>query len=446
MSVHVLRCPNCGADLEVTDGSATIRCRYCKAHCRVEGVGAGAKLTAEQEAAWNGLIEEVKKIDLDALENDLENLNQIYEEKKTRDLWEALADNALGNEAELDALAQRWVAEGTGRKFLANMGKIASGDSVEHKAIRRVVDRLAAKVALLLTAQAEEAAAKGAALAAAKENLDAARERVEKSRRDLALVQEAERRGAEARKRLAELNSPAELEKVRAARELIARAEAEQEAAALSRIRIVVGQQEADRNAALALRSQYRMSRVWAIVAFPVVMGCVGAAGFGLLAWSPADWVKTLGQWLFLGSPLVALTWSSMTWSRGTDAGRKFNELALLVGLPLVAAKPKSPHEDIVGWNAEMAGGCGCMALIVLAVGLWAVGHFGWYATNTPPANQPDNSGPSGNSPSNAPSPAINSESEPTGNSAAPSNSPAGNTAPPANGESAPANNALRSD
>lgn len=44
MSVHVLRCPNCGADLDVVDGVETIRCKFCGARCHVEGHGAGQHL------------------------------------------------------------------------------------------------------------------------------------------------------------------------------------------------------------------------------------------------------------------------------------------------------------------------------------------------------------------------------------------------------------------
>lgn len=39
MSVHVLRCPNCGADLEVSDGVETVRCRFCGARCQLDGDG-----------------------------------------------------------------------------------------------------------------------------------------------------------------------------------------------------------------------------------------------------------------------------------------------------------------------------------------------------------------------------------------------------------------------
>jgi len=367
-------------------------------------------LTAEQEAVWNGLFEEVKKIDLNALEGDLENLKQIYEEKQTRDLWETLADDALANETELDARAQRIVAEGNGRKFLFNMSKMAAPTSAVDKAARQVVDRIAARVALLMSEQterkgeeprpadaatrravaAQEVAANEAALAA---RLVAAREmrqlteEVEQSKRNLAALQEAERLAKEAE-----------------------------------------NQQEADRTAALALRGQYRMSRVWAIVFFPVVMVCVGTAGVGLMAWRPMDWVWTLGGVLFLGSPFVALVSSSLTWGKGNKAGRKFNEVGPLFGLPVVAVKSKSQQDAAGGCTSEMAGGCGCIGIVVIAVGLWGLGTYHLNKGNTPaPANTP---------------PATNSEPLPPSNAVAPSNSPAGNTAPPANGESAPASNA----
>lgn len=45
MSVHVLRCPNCGADLQIAETSETIRCNYCGARCHVEGVGTGMHLS-----------------------------------------------------------------------------------------------------------------------------------------------------------------------------------------------------------------------------------------------------------------------------------------------------------------------------------------------------------------------------------------------------------------
>lgn len=50
MAVHVLRCPNCGADLDVVDGVETIRCKFCGARCQIEGQGAHQHLTliAEQ--------------------------------------------------------------------------------------------------------------------------------------------------------------------------------------------------------------------------------------------------------------------------------------------------------------------------------------------------------------------------------------------------------------
>lgn len=44
MSIHVLRCPNCGAGLDVVDGVETIRCKFCGARCHVEGHGAGQHL------------------------------------------------------------------------------------------------------------------------------------------------------------------------------------------------------------------------------------------------------------------------------------------------------------------------------------------------------------------------------------------------------------------
>lgn len=39
MPVQVLRCPSCGADLEVSDGVETVRCRFCGARCQLEGSG-----------------------------------------------------------------------------------------------------------------------------------------------------------------------------------------------------------------------------------------------------------------------------------------------------------------------------------------------------------------------------------------------------------------------
>lgn len=45
MSVHILRCPNCGAELDVTDGAESIRCSYCGARCHVEGQGSTRHLS-----------------------------------------------------------------------------------------------------------------------------------------------------------------------------------------------------------------------------------------------------------------------------------------------------------------------------------------------------------------------------------------------------------------
>lgn len=45
MSVHVLRCPNCGADLDVADSTETIRCKFCGARCHVEGHGSTMHLS-----------------------------------------------------------------------------------------------------------------------------------------------------------------------------------------------------------------------------------------------------------------------------------------------------------------------------------------------------------------------------------------------------------------
>lgn len=361
MSVHVLRCPNCGAELQIAETSETIRCNHCGTRCHVEGTGAGLHLSK--------IAKQIERIE----------------------------GHAAKTAAEIEAMR---VAQERG----------LSSQSQTEAAMRRA-------------ASAQEAAAKEAALAA---RLVAAREirqfteEVEKSGRELAEVKEAaERRVAEAKARLSEHEAR-------------------------------LAQYEADRAAALALRSQYRMSRVWSIVAFPVVLGCVGAAGLGLLVWRPADWVMTLGKLLFLGSPFVALTWSSMTWSRGTEAGRKFNESAFSLDLPLLSVKSKSQHDAAGGCTSEMSSGCGCVAFIVLAIVLWAVGHYGSSGVSTKnaptPTNQPDGCVAPDNSPANTPPPAANSESEPPSNSAPPSNSPSGNTAPPANGESAPANNAPRSD
>jgi DNA-directed RNA polymerase subunit RPC12/RpoP len=45
MSLRLLRCPNCGADLEITEGVETVRCRFCGARCQLEGRGAKAHLS-----------------------------------------------------------------------------------------------------------------------------------------------------------------------------------------------------------------------------------------------------------------------------------------------------------------------------------------------------------------------------------------------------------------
>ncbi len=432
MSVHVLRCPNCSANLEVVDGSQLVRCRFCAARCRVEGFGSAATLSAEQEAAWNELVEEVKGIDLDAIQENLAHMQQVYEEKQKSEVWEALTEALVGHE-DLDPLARSIVEAGNGKFFLTQLDQMPMKGGTEYKAVRQVMDRLATKVAILMANRAEAGvqesseATLAARLAAARE-IRQLTEEAEKAKRDLALVQEAERLATEAEKRIAFRNSPAERAKIRAAEEVLARAEAEQATATLSRIRSEASQQEVDRAAALALRSQYRMSRVWAIAAFPAVMVCVGAAGVGLAAWNPAGWVMTLGRLLIWGSPFVALYSSSMKWGKGTEAGRKFNEVAPWFGLPEVAVKSKS-QQGASGCTHETVGGCGCVAFLALAVGLWALAYFGSDPATT-----------------NTPSPEANSDPTPQSNSRAPSDSPAGNAAPPADGESPPANNAPRSD
>lgn len=45
MAIRVLRCPNCGADLDVVEGVETIRCKFCGARCQLEGSGRNQHLT-----------------------------------------------------------------------------------------------------------------------------------------------------------------------------------------------------------------------------------------------------------------------------------------------------------------------------------------------------------------------------------------------------------------
>lgn len=370
MSVHVLRCPNCGAELDVVEGAQAIRCRFCGARCRVEGSGGNAKLSPEEEAAWNELIDQVKSLDLDAIEENLAQLQQAYEEKQKSEVWEALAESLSGHD-DLDQLAQTIVNAGNGKSFLTQLDKMPMKGGIEYKAVRQVMDRLATKIAVLMANRTES---------------------------EQGLVQS---------------NLLAQSVKVRAAEELIARAELEQAAAGLERTRIEAGHRETNQNVALALRRQYRMSRVWAVVGFPFLTVCVGAVGLGLAAWNPADWVVTVGRVLFWGSPFVALYSSSMKWGRGTEAGRRFNELAPLFGLPQVAAKSKSEHEAAKGCTHEAVGGCGCLAFLAVAIGFGAAHYFGFspFAETTQP-------------PTNAP--ATNEQTPPASDSIAPSGLPAG--------------------
>jgi len=307
--------------------------------------------------------------------------------------------------------------------------------------------------AMRRAAAAQEEAAKQSALAS---RLVAAREmrqltdEAERIKRDLAELEEAEKKAAEAERRLALLNSPAELEKVRAAEDLIANAElygGHADASAPSSHQQNSSPWEIEQQALLQLRSRYRWSRVLAIVGWPVVIVAVFLIGLVAEALAPdGHWLKaSRGAWSLVAL-LSAPVFVVVVWSYGTALGRRFNDRAFLYGLPSVRVKSreqaefeKATRQIERDWEAESrrierdwkrsmrkteGGGCvGCLVLVLIfAAGVYTCspserndnrpsgnGAANGQAGNGAAENAPKSGAAGTNEPSHEPSPPTNS-------------------------------------
>jgi hypothetical protein len=392
MSVHVLRCPNCGADLDVVEGVETIRCKFCGARSHVEGAGSGLHLSM--------IAKQMERIE----------------------------GHAARTAAELEAMR---TAQARG---------LASQHETDD-AMRRA-------------ASAQEAAAKQAAFAArlaAEREIRQLAEEAERIKRDLTQVQDAERKAAEAERRLAHLNSPEELEKVRAAEELIARAElygSHESPLVPNHLPQSSSQWDAEHHSLLQLRSRYRWSRVLAFVGWPFVMIAVVVLGVVAQAVAPNDhWLKQSGGVWILVALLSVPLYFTVVWSYGTALGRKFNDRAFLYGLPNVRVKSreqaeleKASRQIEKDWEAESrrierdwkrsmrktegGGFVGCLVLVLI----FAVGVY-----TCSPSERSDNT-PHGNAAGNGEADNGAAENSPKSNGAS-ANEPRDDEAPPANGE-----------
>lgn len=143
MSVHVLRCPNCGADLDVADGLEVIRCKFCGARCRMDWRGANPVLAKEAQEIADALA----AIDFDELERDLSRINAMMDENDHRRSLLDAANERIGTDEQLDQMALRVVASGNAEAFLAgieNMGDHGGdpvtlmGQNLAHRLAMRV--------------------------------------------------------------------------------------------------------------------------------------------------------------------------------------------------------------------------------------------------------------------------------------------------------------------
>lgn len=143
MSVHVLRCPNCGADLDVVDGVESIRCRFCRTPCRVDWRGADPLLTREVQE----FVEALSAIDLDAWEQGLDELNAMLDAEQQR---KRLLDESIGRlttDEQLDQMARQLIESGKASEFLQGVDDLPN-DSAEPDLlpVRDMMHRLASRI------------------------------------------------------------------------------------------------------------------------------------------------------------------------------------------------------------------------------------------------------------------------------------------------------------
>lgn len=308
MSVHVLRCPQCGADLEILDEVETIRCRYCRTPCRVNWKRADPALERDAQE----FVDALNGIDLDALEKGLDELSAALDSRQ-RNRWLLEAVSRLDSQERVDRLAAHVVEAGQARELLEGIDRgiqnLPSDNEDPHVAVvRKLMDRLASSIRTL--------EAKGNVRTDAEPFID-------------------ERLGSD---ELAVLQRNVASENASLGGELCA-AHVE---AGRANAEVHVAGENADLRALKVLRSTYRWRRVQAVVFFPIVLAVTAAIGVLLVHLNLAQWVNTVGWCLGLASPLVAVLYSVVMWQRGTVAGQDFNTSAFLFGLPEVAVKSKA--------------------------------------------------------------------------------------------------------
>lgn len=293
MSVHVLRCPNCGADLDVADGIEAIRCRYCRTPCRVDWRGADPLLTREAQE----FVEALNAIDLDALEKGLDEVNAMLDADQQR---KQLLDETIGSltkDEKLDQMARQLIESGKASEFLQGVDDLPNDSAEPHLLpVRDMMQRLASRIR---TIQRQNSVA---AIAAAREGI---RERADLAQRQREMADEK-----------ALLTN--ELAKSRQ------------------------GSAYSDREYALALRTKYQRSRFWAVAGFPPMLLFFLGLGAMFVYFDWSTWLWWVGWVLIVISPLVALQFSVDKWKEGTEAARKFNETASLHGLPEIRVKSSS--------------------------------------------------------------------------------------------------------
>lgn len=292
MNIQLLRCPGCGADLEVASAAETIRCKFCGARCRIDWRGSDGVLTEEAQ----DLADALRGIDLDALERELNALNEMLDaDNERREALEEATDR-LGTDEQLEEMASKIVAAGMADEFLAGVDNLGDhgGDPVTLMG-RDLTHRLALRVRRVQAA--------------------------------LPVAEEPARLPQQEPSTLDQLRQDLKQERLRLTDEL---AEAQRESA------------EADRDLLLALRAKYRKSRIWAILGFLPLMLLFAALGGVLIHFEWTSWLKWAGWFLLAMSPVVAIQYCRATWHEGTDAARQFNERAYLHGLPELRVKPKT--------------------------------------------------------------------------------------------------------
>ncbi|MCC7510015.1 MAG: hypothetical protein IT464_11695 [Planctomycetes bacterium] len=309
MSVHVLRCPNCGADLDVADGSAIIRCKFCGARCRMDWHGADPVLTKEAQEIADALA----AIDFGELERDLNNLNAMLIEDAERRRTLEEATDLLGTDEQLDEMAAKIVASGKADEVLSGVENMVDhgGDPVT-LLTQNLAHRLALRVRRIQAAQSPTLRSFGLRQQA---SLPAPPTTTDWSKKTPQL--------------------PKTLDELR--RDIAQERASPTDNFARAKLEFV----EAERDRLLSLRRKYRKSRVWAILGFLPVMLVWAAIGGVLIHFEWTSWLKWVGWFLVALSPVVAYRFCRDTWREGTEAARKFNERATLHGLPELRVKFK---------------------------------------------------------------------------------------------------------